>query len=80
MSPSWDGKPDRCVPMRSVDLEVVDRNPDVTGTRMRRVGRGNPLGELQFVLSSSDAAISGGSDLDSNVLRRRGLLFASTDD
>jgi len=66
-------------PMGSIDLEVVDRSPDVAGARMRRVGRGNALGELQFVLSSSDAAICAGSDLDGDVTRRLELLFASTD-
>lgn len=66
-------------PMGSIDLEVVDRSSDVAGARMRRVGRGNALGELQLVLSSSDAAKCAGSDLDGDVMRRIELLFAFTE-
>ena len=65
--------------MGSIDLEVVNRSPDVAGARMQRVGHGNALGELQFALSSSDAAICAGSDLDGDVTVRLGLLFASAD-
>jgi hypothetical protein len=61
----------------SIDLEAVDWSPDVAGAGMGRVRLGNALGDLQLVLSSSNAAICTRSNLDSDVTRRLGLLFAS---
>jgi hypothetical protein len=61
----------------SIDLEVIDRSPDVASARMRRVSCGNAPGELQLVLSSSHAAICASCDLDSDLTRGLGLYFAS---